>query len=365
MFDKTFLSATYGGTNALPAGIDGTEDIKGDYKPHFYGKIFNATPTLVNTSKLIYQLTASTSVNSIDNVYDRGVALTFDTNNASQATLEAAVIAAGDYNTCTSLGLFRLGSSPDGLVTCDATRSIAANNKIAIVINSLATGAGLTVNSSDKTALDTACPYEAGIYITGDRTTLSLLDELAESCGIYYYIDNTGVFRYGVLPDFFSLSPVASFTDSSIYSIVIRGGDHLRPAWRVNVNYYQNETVQTSDIATSVTMDRKTFLAKKFRTVYTEDTATKTNYKDSRIITINSRLTTEADANAERTRVYNLYALVTRMYEIEIPAELFTFTVSQAISIQSNYHSISAECIVMGYYLDLKNDKVKLTLWSL
>src|SRR5574343_255681 len=46
----------YAGTNALPAGVEGTSDIQGKPKPLVFGRVANVTPVCVNTSRLIYQM---------------------------------------------------------------------------------------------------------------------------------------------------------------------------------------------------------------------------------------------------------------------------------------------------------------------
>jgi hypothetical protein len=64
----------YAGDNVLPDGLEGTADLAGKPKPVLYGKVRNAEPVCVNTSKLIYQI-ADSAIETIDAVYDSGVAL--------------------------------------------------------------------------------------------------------------------------------------------------------------------------------------------------------------------------------------------------------------------------------------------------
>jgi hypothetical protein len=64
----------YAGSNVLPAGREGVEDLKGKPKPVCLGSVFNIAPPCVNTSKLIYQVNDG-AVASISAIRDRGVPL--------------------------------------------------------------------------------------------------------------------------------------------------------------------------------------------------------------------------------------------------------------------------------------------------
>ena len=55
--DINLLTTKYAGTNAMPAGVEGTtDDIGGTPKPVLLGTCKNVTPKQVNTSKKIYQI---------------------------------------------------------------------------------------------------------------------------------------------------------------------------------------------------------------------------------------------------------------------------------------------------------------------
>lgn len=57
---QPFSANKYGGTNTLPAGMDGTaSDIKGKPYARCSGSVLNVTPTCVNTDRQIYQLTTT------------------------------------------------------------------------------------------------------------------------------------------------------------------------------------------------------------------------------------------------------------------------------------------------------------------
>jgi hypothetical protein len=114
------------GNNALPNGVEGVaDDIKGNVKPRVFGSVLNATPVLVNTSRLIYQFSDRQSA-TISAVYDKGAALTLGTTYtwANFATFQTAAVTAGQFSRCA--GYVKLGTTPAGTVTGDCADDTAA-----------------------------------------------------------------------------------------------------------------------------------------------------------------------------------------------------------------------------------------------
>jgi hypothetical protein len=156
----------FAGSNALPNGAEGTaDDLKGQRKPRMYGKVFNVSPPVVNSSLLMFQMNSGSA--SIQAVYDKAVALTFHDDYANLAALEAATVPSGSYSTCAAIGLFRLGSNHVGTVTCDAT---AGSEYLAEILGAIATDAGVTMSSSDIAALKAVNPALGGIYFQDSST---------------------------------------------------------------------------------------------------------------------------------------------------------------------------------------------------
>lgn len=59
VLDKPFSLGKYFGSNNLPYGVDGTaDDLKNQPRPRVLGRVALLQPTLVNTSKLVYQVSA-------------------------------------------------------------------------------------------------------------------------------------------------------------------------------------------------------------------------------------------------------------------------------------------------------------------
>lgn len=75
----------YAGDNVLPDGLEGTEDLKGKPKPWLFGDVFNIPLPCVNTSKLIYEISAN-AASAVSDVRDRGISLVASDNSWTSRT---------------------------------------------------------------------------------------------------------------------------------------------------------------------------------------------------------------------------------------------------------------------------------------
>lgn len=366
---------TYAGSNVLPNGAEGTaDDLKGQRKPRMYGKVFNVSPPLVNSSLLMFQMNSGAA--TIQAVYDKAVSLTFHANYADLASLEAATIPSGEYSTCTSLGLFRLGSNHVGTVTCDAT---TGSEYLAEILGAIAADAGVTMSSSDIAALKSANPALGGIYFQDSSTeadsgttALQLLDEVAQSLGAWYGFDQAGVLRCArvVAP---TGTAVAEFGPSNIVTLEqVAASDELNglPTWKVSVLWKKFYTVQTDgDIAGSVTIARRGELAQEYRTTISTDSDTQSIYPNARELTRTTALTSEADAQAEASRLLSLFKIQRRTYTATVrwEAELATtLDIGQTVSVTFPRFGLQAGklLLITGLTLDLRLRRAELSLWG-
>ena len=83
--DVPLTTTLYDGDNALPAGLEGVDDLKGKPKPVLLGSFRNISPPCVNTAKLIYQV-ADGAVTSIPDVRDSGITLAYTLRVATRAS---------------------------------------------------------------------------------------------------------------------------------------------------------------------------------------------------------------------------------------------------------------------------------------
>lgn len=329
VLDLPLQKTEYAGSNTLPNGIEGTDDLKGQKKPLLYGQVYNISPPCVNTSKLIYQV-SDLLINDVSAAYDRGVGLTKGADYTSMSDMTTTAPSAGGYRVLkTSTGsYFRLGSTPTGQVTCDAVQgATTADRTAAQLIKAIAIKGGVDsgdVNASDVTALDTANSSVVGVWVFGDDPALSVIDQVAQSVGAWYGYDATGGFRMG---RFEAPSGAADIeiNDDNIVSIeTIRPNDTDRglPAYKVILTYLKNYTVQDSDLASSVTADRRSFLRYAYQSGYTEDATVKNQFLLASEINRNTLLITSAAASTEASRLLTLYKTNRYMYQVRIALDV-------------------------------------------
>jgi hypothetical protein len=372
------LQATrYAGTNALPAGAEGTaDDIKGQTKPLLYGRRYQAAPVLVNTAKLTFQIHDG-AIQAVDAVYDMGIALTAGADYANLAALEAAVPAAGTYVTCLALGLFRLGSAPAGKVTADARGDSTGGyvSKVGeIVQRILTTRCGVAagdIDSASFTALNTAAPGEVGFYTTSDITRQEAIDTVIASAGAWLAPTRTGVWQVGqlVAP---SGTPVATFTDVEILSLDSRAtNDDARgvPVWRVTVRYKPYTAgAATADIAAGVTQARRAELLQPWRDTAATDTTVQAKHLLATDLVRETLLNSASDAATEASRLLALHGVRRDFVQAEVwlteaNAAVDLGRVVRLVTPRLGYGA-GRDFIVVGITADGRRQRLTLDLWG-
>jgi len=329
--DVPFQPTKYLGNNTLPAGLEGVEDIKGKPKPRLYGVRYNVTPVLVNTSRLIYQM-SDIALNDIPNVYDRGVALSKGTDYTDQTDMETNAPAAGTYRAWLAGGCFRLGSSPAGQVTADGVQGAAAANRTkAQIIKQIVQ---IPIAASDCIEqgfidLDKANAAEVGIYISTETTYAAVLDELC-SPDAWYGFENMGKFciRRLELP---GTTAITTIDDSKILGMErLATNDTGRgvPVWQVNLNYAKNDTVQTSDLAAGVTDARRQWLNQQYRTVTAPDATVKTAHLLASELNVNTPMVDAAAAKTEAERLQVLFGTRRDYLKVTVPRTQLLYDVA-------------------------------------
>lgn len=374
LMDKSYrlqqplLTDKYGGTNALPAGIDGTaDDIKGLIKPRVYGTVYNVQPIQVNTSKLIYQVHSGNALSVITTVYDQGIALTFGTDRANNAAMQATAPAAGSYDTCLAEGLIRLGATPAGMITMDCSDgATAAARTVGQIMKSIAADAGVTVYASDVTAMDTDNLQECGLYVNDDRNISQALDEIAATINAFYYYDNINQFRIDWVVGYDNILSYVDLFEANILNIDMRYSVTNIPVYKVSANYKNIETVQTSDLAGAVTDARRAFLSKPYRKGVATYATVKTQNLNARSLEIASRFIVSTDASDEADRIALMYGSPSFIYDVTIPIEEFDYNLMDGIMLYHSRFDMPAlpYTALIGYTLNLSDNTATLNLWG-
>lgn len=377
---KPLQPTKFAGTNSLPSGLEGVAtDHKGKPKPKLWGTANNIAPPCVNTSRLIFQVNDG-AINSISAVYDRGASLTKGADYTDQSDMETNAPAASNFRVWPAGGYFRLGSSPVGLITADVTGDTSGNSTVAQIAKAIVTNQGglgsSDYSSSDVTALDSANNSVVGVYVDGETTINTVLDEVCASVGAWWGFDNLGVFRIKQLTAP-SGSPVATFTDTEILDIerisrVNTGagsGTGGTPNFKVNLSYSKNYSVQDTDLAGSVTDARRAVLKEDYATVNSTDSTIKTKYLLSPELNVTTLLTNSTNAQTESDRLLAMFKVRRDFLQVNIRVDTSTISVldiGEVVSVETSRFGYSSGKLfrIIGITTDLRLNKVELILWG-
>ena len=286
----------YAGTNSGGNGVEGTaNDIAGKPKPLGFGRLRNVPAVLVNAQKQIYQVNDG-AVASIDAVYDRGSPLTLNGSYASQAAMEAAAPAAGQFRPWLGGGFFRLGGASVGQITADVTVGAAASDRTAAqILKAMAIGPGGIASgdvvAGDVTALDAANGAELGAWFDAETSVRAAMELISNSVGAWFGFDRLGLLRMRRF-EAPTGSPVFTFrrligqaaplSSADIIKIERRAtndtGNGL-PIKTATLTYRRCWQTQTSDLAGVVTDATRAFLKEATRKVTSTDASVALRYR--------------------------------------------------------------------------------------
>jgi len=391
---KQAQESTFAGTNSGSTGYEGAADeIKGYVKPFAYGgPILEVDPPLLNSSTLIYGLNYDAdgdriAVNSIDAVYDSGLAVTLDTgvgtggDVADIATLQAATITAGQYATCIAEGVFRLNSSPAGKVTCDFTvgASAAARTPAQIAKSLLEDRAGFTsadYNNASFTQLDTdTSSVVSEIYVDDNRNVLECVAQVLGDVGAGLIVNAAGEFEAVRLKDAsgetslvtFNQNSIITTTDGGVNKISSRDPGEGLPVKETRVNYKRIYTTQDEDaLAGAVTDSRAIFLKNEYRTTdptVNDEVALKHLLAPVRELT--TGLTNETDANSMRDYWNTLFSEERDWYVIRDDAETI-YEIGDTITLQFDRYGLASgkKYYILGRVFELARPFVEYYVWG-
>lgn len=384
--EKPLLTTKYGGTNVLPAGVDGEDDIKGRVKPRAYGIVRGTAPVIVNTALDIYQV-SDQALLSVNRVYDNAVQITTGANYTNQADMEANIPAAGTSRAWPAGGMFRLGAPSAGQITADADQGAnAAARTAAQILKAIALSAGIAsgdIASADVTALDAANSSECGRWIWDEITARQAMEEIANSVGAWFGFDRLGVLRMARFQAP-SGSPVATLkrlTQDTIAEAdtidlldvaLVTGNDSDRgiPVYRVTLEYQRCYTVQAGvlDNTGAITAAARAFFSAEYRTVLAEDTSVQTAYLLSPAITIRALMHGTTPAQNEANRQLALRKVRRKRLSATIRADqtVATIDIGTLLNVKTPRFGLAAGRLftVTGIEMRLAANQVVLDLWG-
>ena len=370
--DKPFSETKYGGTNALPLGVDGVpDDIMGQSKPRIFGRIGLMSAVAVNTSKLIYQVNDG-SIDSIINVYDGGAYLTRSSDYLSLSDMYAYDPPEGTFRSLPALGLFRLGTLPFGqLSICVAEKWDYLSCTAAGIIQRILTEKGYTASdwiAADFTALNQKNAGSIGVVVDQAETTASLLDRVCSSVGAWWGFDSIGRFRVARFESPTG-SPVVTLTDDVIIECE-REPESQLPFWstklKCDINYVPQDK---NSLAGVVPAYRAAWLKESAREQKAENATVKTQRLLSQDESFDSLLNGISIAQAEAARRLNLYSVRRDIVNLTIanPQEYYSnLDLGAVVSLASDRlgYGLGRLMVVTSVAVDYQSNTMDLILWG-
>ncbi len=282
-----------------------------------------------------------------------------------------------DWTFDTSGSYIRLGSSANGVVTCDAVQGAAASDRtVAQILKQLLLDAGIAsgdINAGDVTALDTACSYEVGFWASheSELTIASVMDEVASSIGAWYGQDRTGVFRMGrvIAPTGTSVATLTPLEIIKLDRAASSDDGKGVPAYRVNLGYQRYFTRQEDGLPSGVSDVRRAALREEYRRTSDSDTSVQTAHLLAVELDFDTLLISASDAATECTRRLGIYKVRRDRLEVRAAfdaalAALLDMGVEVTVEVPRFGYDAGKQFLIIGVRTDLRGGLIDLTLWG-
>jgi len=369
--EQRLQSNLYAGTG----GAEGTSELTGKPKPLMFGRVMNVTPLFLDTTNLIYQFHDGAAF-AVDGVFDQGLGLTYDVavgDVANYAALVAATVAAGKYATCLAEGLFKLGSSPKGLVTLDARGDASpdyADTLDVIAMRLIKTVAGIADTFVNPTGWAGAASLsgELGFYIGPNElpTTADVLNMLASATGAWWGTDRKGRITAGRLISPEAANPIYRFDEYDVISLNILAAPV--PRYRQGVAYQRNWSVQRGeDLADAVTDARRQSLAEPYQVSTAADTQVRVRHNEAvSPPPILSLYHNEADAIRLRDEKLDLHKVDRQIFQMKAKRLGFQFDMGRVAQLTQPRFGLQSgkRFVIFGIEEDGRNEETILNLWG-
>lgn len=366
----------YGGTG----DADGTVELAGKPKPLCYGQVSNITPVFLVPLHLIYQVHDG-QINAVSTVYDRASALTLDTSIgaggdfANYADLVAASVGVSKFATCLALGLFKLGSSPEGLITADVlgdmTGNVYTDRLDQIVLRIMYDRAGVDPLIVDEgTFIGTsAIGGPMGVFFSQNEpvSATAAIDGLIGSLAAWWGASSiTGKLRAGRLLVPESIEPSYFLDQYDVLSVEPEAKPI--PRWRQRVAYAPNWTVQRGeDLNAAISDDRRQLLSEPFSVVTQSDATIKIRHiiaQDPDVVL--TFLRDEADAQTVANLLQQLYGVERQIYRVVTKFAGLEIDLGDCVNFSYPRFGLDSgsNFIVIGRSPDVGRGTVELRIWG-
>lgn len=325
--DKPLLSDRFAGTTTSTGdSAEGNADLKDQIKQQCWGEVSQVPLQPANPYDLIYlvsNVTAHSQLVSIT-VYDGGLELTADGDEADVADLRAASISAGHYRTCLAEGLIRLGGTAEKTLTADVVEGTNPADRTAAQI-ALRQLLQFGVDSSDISNgsfddLDNKNNAICYSFVNDERSAGEEIRAVLRSIGAHLLPNRNDLFEVTRFE-----APVSSATldfdiNQDVISDTLQRLEGSPPSYQVVLEWGRVfHPQQESELAGAVTAEMRAYFSKDIRKSVQEDLTVKTKHLDAGIISFETRLAYQTDADDEAQRLLDLMSVERDEYSVELP----------------------------------------------
>lgn len=370
-FNVPLQASLYSGAG----GVNGTAQLQGKPLPTCFGQCSNITPVLIDPTNLVYQF-HSRAAQSVDAVYDRGAALTPTADYGSYGALTAAVLSAGQFATCKALGLFRLASTPSGLITADVkgdAQGSYVSTTFAIAKRILTDFAVLTAAEIDASfdSMAASLTGTIGWFQSTEAITIEqVLNEIVGHCSAWWGGTQSGMIAAGRVDVPNSGQIAADWQEYDIRDAKITEAPPgtFPPRYRQRVAYARNWTVQRGeDLAAAVTATRRQFLAEPYSVVSSTSATAQSDFllaQDPPVL--QSLYVNSADAQTEADRLIAMFGTQRQTVDIVQGTDGHLISVGQTAQLTYPRINRSAPWLarVIAQEIDAAKRTITSTLWG-
>jgi hypothetical protein len=313
---------------------EGDVSLKGLPKPLTFGRTFNCTPVLVNSTSRIYQIHDG-AVSDIVDVRDNGLILTDagDTTDLPGWTGGSA----GQYKTDISRGLIRLWSVPNGAVTCNPLR---ANTDAEGAVLDVLEKAGIT--NIQPGTFGQLPNVTIGFFLGAEPThTIEVLNQILFDLDAWVYGDRNGKVACGVHGNPLFDPPIAEIegraeADSPCVVVSLSRIETPSPPSSVQIAYKRNYTpLSDQSLDSSLTLSSRQAFGLPFLVNDSVSNADALDvHPDAEPLILGTGIMRfEAGADIVRDQIINRLGKRRNMYEITITYPLFRFVPGQIVKV--------------------------------
>lgn len=302
------------GVFAGTGGAEGGPELAGKVRPEVWGTCRGVSPVLLDAARRIYAVHPR-QVLAVMAVFDRGALVTQGTDRGGYAALEATAPAAGtwDWANTPSGTWFRLGSEPDGAVTCDVAGDASGtgySETLAGMMRALLLRhGGVPINAASFASVAAILPGRAGVVFDAPQSWADALATLAAGGCLWWGDAGDGAISVGRLAapqarGGLDLDPTALVEEPEPMEPPV-------PVWRVTASWRRNWTVlSATDLAipSAVGEARHADLQQPGRTVQRAAVARRQRDPLAEDLTIDTLFDDEADAAALADNLLDLMA---------------------------------------------------------